>query len=415
MSAIVLKEPTNRLPKPRTFITISRNNLTVTEAKVLNFFTHKHFWGAERNSNYKPATLDLFANIATQGEYITTIAEIRKNINFKNRSPQRLIDSLKALAKKSIEYDVFAYNSENINIEKSKEGVINFFDFVEIQTPAKGRDRIVYYSLGKKFLQTIERMKNKKEQFYYLNYPILSSFTSKYGLALYELLRLYEHLPDIPKLEINQNLLEFFGASKKYKNNMNDFKKRVLEPAVKQIAELSGKVIEYEIKNENNKKYLHLKQQHKGNFELFYYVASELMNSVSNPIAYAKKLISEYDQGKIDQNILEKWKKSFEISQNSKKLIEIREKFLNEVIEAFKKIGVSNLHKNEIYIKVGSGNTTKELELYKLDIYEDNHPNIVEYCYTLFLKSDKKKFISNYISLRGESKAALIEHQRKVA
>lgn len=75
----------------------------------------------------------------------------------------------------------------------------------------------------------------------------VAQVTSKYGIRLYELLIQWREIGKTPVLEINDFRFKLSLEDTEYKN-MSDFKRRVIDPAIKQINEFTDITVTYEQK-----------------------------------------------------------------------------------------------------------------------------------------------------------------------
>ena len=397
----------NIAAKPRKLITISRSNLTILETKILNYFIWRHYWGAHENPEYKikRETLDLYKEEEKIGKYITTLSEIKKNINFTSRSTKELVESLHSLVEKAAHYDVFSLDPEEGEIVRKSQGAMSYVDFVDIQEPAKGRkDRIVTYSLGRRFVEVINEMKNGKGQYFYFDFNILSSFRGKYAIALYEFLRMYNDYEQIPEYKIDINFLRFLGAEKptKYLKKFSNIKMKIIEPAIKQIEERTDIRLDYEIVKKGKERYLKLIRKEGELNELFLFVAKKIMRA-NNPAAYAKKLEKEYKEGNVEEKQLEEWKKAFEEErreeEEKKALAKKVSKFQNKLYETFKKAtGEKDVKIEELKVKIKHKGFWNEIRLTELLDYElSDHGTVDQLENALSHFEDKNEFIKHFM------------------
>ena len=376
----------NIAAKPRKLITISRSNLTMLETKILNYFVWRHYWGASENPEYKikRETLELYKEEEKIGKYITTLSEIKKNINFTSRSTKELVENLHSLVEKAAHYDVFSLDPEEGKIVRKSQGAMSYVDFVDIQEPAKGRkDRIVTYSLGRRFVEVINEMKNGKGQYFYFDFNILSSFRSKYAIALYEFLKMYNDYEQIPEYKIDINFLRFLGAEKptKYLKKFSNIKTRIIEPAIKQIKERTDMQLDYEIIKKGKDRYLKLTRKDDDKKDFFLFVAKEIMKA-DKPAAYASKLFKEYKSGNLDKKELKKWQESYKeaVSEKEKKdkLKQMAVQLEDMLYRLYRDSVGEEIQRDNLYVKAKIHGVWYDIKITQLLSYENTYGGILD-------------------------------------
>ncbi len=162
----------------------------------------------------------------TQHIFTTTLTELKKALNVKEDDKNNT--TLKKIIRRMHEID-FEYNV--LGKDKIIEGYASLIDNVKFVTDLKTGVVTVSYSLP----EDVRLSMIKKNGIYAsINLVIVKGLKSKYSVVLYELIRDYEKV-EIPKMSI-ADFRKIFGVENKYKE-MANLRKRVLEPAVKELNE----------------------------------------------------------------------------------------------------------------------------------------------------------------------------------
>jgi len=122
--------------KPVALINIDRQDLTVVNNKILNFFIYLSTFKHEIDKQ-------LFIPNCVQ---TTTLKEIAFGIGNKTRRKNDLKKSLIGLAKATARYGVFNIENSSNVVKQKSEGVMSYIDFLEIHD-----DDRVEYKLGERF------------------------------------------------------------------------------------------------------------------------------------------------------------------------------------------------------------------------------------------------------------------------
>jgi len=158
-------------------------------------------------------------------------------------------------------YKFLIREMENVKVEynllkKSKriEGIASLLDNIEFITDIETNEIIIRYSIP---FRVREVMISKEEPFAKINLALEKQFRGKYTIDLYEILEDYKNV-DIPLMKLEE-LRKIFGIEDKYKR-IFDLKRRVLEPAKKEINEnpFIDFYIDYEL-IKSGSKYTHIK------------------------------------------------------------------------------------------------------------------------------------------------------------
>lgn len=157
-------------------------------------------------------------------EFEIPLKELKKFFGIEDKKNTYIKKIIKDLMKIITEYDI---------LDKTQErwGAFSILPFVDISINLETKVGIVRFEIP-----TLVRkaMLNNQGIYGKIDLIIIRGLDSKYAVILYELLKDYENV-EIPVMDI-KTFRKIFGVVNKYKL-FQDLKKRVLEPAVKEINE----------------------------------------------------------------------------------------------------------------------------------------------------------------------------------
>lgn len=198
------------------------NNLTLVQRKLFNAL----LFNAYKDLPYK-------------NKFEIPVRRLCDLIGYNSKDFKNLKNLLKALVTTALEWNVIDYESPKIK-EKWKTSSI-----VSAATLEDGLCTYEYSSTMAEFLY-------QPALYGRLNLNLMAKFKSSYGIALYENCIRYSGLPQTPwfSLEVFRKLM---GVLDNQYEAFNNFKRKVLDVAVKEVNDLSPILIVAEIKRKNQK------------------------------------------------------------------------------------------------------------------------------------------------------------------
>jgi hypothetical protein len=199
--------------KPRAMIQTNVKGLSLTQRKLINFM------------------ISMVQSKGDHNVYETRIGTIKKLCNINMTENKFLKKQLKALEDITIEFDYLRKEEEVWEAMKiiSAVRISKRTGCIEFEVP---------YMLKEKILAP--------HMYAPLNISLIAGLNSKYAIVLYELLRDYKNAPAFPKLTIEQ-FRTLLGLDDQQYKEFQNFKKRVLVPAVREINSKTDLKCEYEL------------------------------------------------------------------------------------------------------------------------------------------------------------------------
>lgn len=326
-------ENNSKYIKPVALININRQELTVMNNKILNYFIYL-------STSNQDIDKQLFINNIKQKTSLTSIA---KGINMTTRRKEDLIKSIINLGKATANYGVFSLENDSNEIKQKSEGVMTYVDFVEILDNGQ-----VNYKLGEKFFSYISDMLVGKERYFRPSLEIKNKLTSISSTVLYELASSYTNNLSIPLIKLDNGFMDLLGMSRTYLKNKYDFNKRVMHPALSQLNEKGIIDLDYEIVDKPDGQYIKifkikpLVKTVLKPYTLFEFIAKQ--KNADSIKGYANSLEKSYNINPNSIEHIETWKaeyeeylKLYEKIANSSNKIDLLEKYI------FKKLNVFSL------------------------------------------------------------------------
>jgi len=157
-------------------------------------------------------------------KFAVSFASLKEFFGIKTRNNERLKSSIKGLMRTIVEYN---YLNKERNMIFNRMATL--LSEVKIGVKTNGKDGVIEFILPDMIQEALIR-----EDIIYANIDLLiiKALKSKYAIMLYELCKDYEKA-EIPEMTIEE-FRHLFGIENKHKR-MSDLRKRVLDPACKEI------------------------------------------------------------------------------------------------------------------------------------------------------------------------------------
>lgn len=221
----VVSDDKMMIKKHSAMIQTNVKELTLTQRKMINY-------------------LVLIAQKTGKRElYQTTISNIRESCNIGKTENIDLKEQLRKLSDIKIEFNYLNKDKNEVwqimSLLSSAEVVQNT-GIVEFEFSVKLLEKVLNPSI-----------------YAPLSVSLISGLKSSYSIVLYEFLRDYVGSPLVPRLEIDEfkNLMGIKGSEYRL---FNDFKKRVLDIAAKEVNEKTDIYCEYKLVKERGNRYSHI-------------------------------------------------------------------------------------------------------------------------------------------------------------
>ncbi len=218
-----------KIKKPSAFVSQSSHKMTISQKKIYNLFLHI----ANSEIKKEPSKTD----------FKIKISDLRKETGIGTTDYQRIKEEISALAKTNVFYNI---------LNKSKNDYSNWVTFNLLAYAIKV-DEQIEFGFPKPVLEFIKN----PDMFALLDKLILKDLKKKYSIILYELFEDYKNL-SIPTMSIEQ-LRNLFGIEKNKYPNFYDLEKWAIIPAIKEINEKIGIMMEYKKLPEGAGKTTHIK------------------------------------------------------------------------------------------------------------------------------------------------------------
>ncbi len=215
-----------KINKPSAMIQVNVKELSFTQRKIVNFMIYI----AQKSGNQK--------------YYVTDIKTIKKMCTIKSTENIDIKEQFRNLKNIIIEFNYL--NKDKNHVWQS----INFISAVEI-----------IHNTGETTFEIPNMLKERildPKIYAPLNILLIAGLKSKYSIVLYELLRDYLHSPTFPQLTVTE-LKELLGIGKGKYKEFFDFKKRVLDKAIKEINKKTDIICTYELIKTSGNRYSHIK------------------------------------------------------------------------------------------------------------------------------------------------------------
>jgi len=209
----IMSEKNEIVQKPNQTIMITNKNITSLQRKSYNVILHEARKELKLNEN--------------QTSFIFSISELKNKSGIRATDNRKFKKSIEALA--SIQIRTVHENGDwgvfNLISYAGKEG-----DFLEVELPKPIRNSLI----ANNYYTTLDLM-------------IIKNLEGKYAIILYELAMRYSK-KQIPELTIGE-FRELTGTIEiKSYDNFNNNKKKVIEPAIKEINEKTDIILSYDVK-----------------------------------------------------------------------------------------------------------------------------------------------------------------------
>lgn len=286
--------------KPLSLIHVTRHGLNPFQAKAMNYLVYIHVTNRYlHNNEYNPSPelLPLFGEEQKKGRYLIKFSDLTKALKLNTRNKAHLVKEIEGLACTGMRYKEVEINDEKNTHKYTRSGSMTYLDTIEV------KGEYVAYTLGEAYqIHIDELISNVNTRYAYLNLDLVSQMRSKYSIALYEILNGYSD-GRFPKIKLTL-LSELLGFSREYISDIYQLKRRVIEPAIKELNETNEMHVTYEIFEENGKKLIKFNKIScidalPSQKDFFLWLANKKNPEAKNKEAYANKLRQEYEAGNL--------------------------------------------------------------------------------------------------------------------
>jgi len=255
--ALNRKSQLEHFRKPTSLVFITKNNLSLVQAQILDYFAAVHVLAQETSNevyyNKNSTSMLPMFNSEPNGKYLTTLADIKNELDITTRNNANLKKQLLELCSTALEYSEIELNEENGTYREVATGSIAYMDHIRIS------GGYVEYSLSSSFKENINLLRNTNSgiRYAYLNFKTIRSFNSKYALHIYEYILSFSR-GKIPKFPLDL-FARMIGFPTSYCSDVSRLKDKVLNPAKRQIKQYADLDIEMEIlplNSGSSKKYI---------------------------------------------------------------------------------------------------------------------------------------------------------------
>ena len=236
-----VEQRTNHLgfPKPGELIEMTGTHvLEASDRAILNLlYQHAHDSGKLLEPN---------------AEWEIPLATVRQAFS-KHGSSDRLRDSLTRLM--SVKVNVVYVSESGDGVEGPEQRVVitGLFDFFDVSAKELAKRATLRYGLPRKLapiLETSGRWGRIKAE-------IVCSMTSKYAIALYELIQLRANMERCVETFSVERFRELVGVPPGTYARADNFQRKVLDPAVLEVNGLSDMSVQIELEREHSRASIH--------------------------------------------------------------------------------------------------------------------------------------------------------------
>lgn len=198
------------------------NSLTITQRKISNVFLY-----------------NAYHNLMIHDFFEMRIKDLCSMIGYTSRNYKALVDALRGLTRTAIEWGVLTSTK---SLKDISWGSCPILASVEIK---KGTGVCTY-----EYSRKMKELLYNPDMFGLIDIKKQALFKSTYGLALYETCSRFKDIPNTKWISIIE-LRKLMGVSDDKYPRYFDFKKRILNVAIKEVNENSGLIIDLEEKKAN--------------------------------------------------------------------------------------------------------------------------------------------------------------------
>ena len=207
--------------KKKKEINFKKHSATIQMSNIINAQQRKIFNTLIYNSSKRIKE--------NYNEFFTIeINELERLSGYKSTNKKRIKEYIKELCNIKIEFNI-------LNKDKKKWIYLPLLSEINII------ENKLYYLFPPSILKTIKH----PSIYAILDLIIIKGFSSKYSIALYEITKDYINA-EIPKMEINK-FKKLMGIKENQYTKIYDLKKRVIDPAIKEITDNTNINLTYEI------------------------------------------------------------------------------------------------------------------------------------------------------------------------
>ena len=207
--------------KKKKEINFKKHSAIIQISNIINAQQRKIFNTLIYNSSKK-------INEFNNGYFTIEINNLEKLSGYKSTNKKRIKEYIKELCNIKVEFNI-------LNKDKKKWTYFSLLSEVNIIK------KTLYYSFPPSIMRTIKH----PSIYAILDLIIIKGFNSKYSIALYEITKDYINA-EIPKMEIKK-FKELMGIKENQYTQYPDLKKRVIDPAIKEITNNTNINLTYEI------------------------------------------------------------------------------------------------------------------------------------------------------------------------
>lgn len=360
-----IKKVESMMPKPVALINIDRSDLNETHVKLLNYFVWRHHRGLEINPGLEEiadkrgvSTRQLMFDFENPERkdvpyYVTSLSEIAAAIGYKGRNMKKLKEDIMSLAEKAMRYNIFHHDADRERLKCVVTGAMTYLDHVRMEY--EGRNVMVMFTLGGAFQAMLEEMKSKGSavRYVWLDMQVLSRFSSKYAVALYELLGSYTNGHGRNRWELNGAFRDYFGIPEKTFRSTKVLNRDVFKKMAAKYEEATGRKVTCKVTKERGKRYVQIDVEEKkdADRDLFLFIAEDL--GADKPHAYAHTLLTKYRDGESLSVDVSEYRRRFRQKAKEEKMKCEREEIMKRIRrEYMERFGSGLVHINSVNLGV---------------------------------------------------------------
>jgi hypothetical protein len=241
LTSRTVEQKTNYLgfPKPGELIEMTGTHaLEASDRAILNLlYQHAHESGKLLEQN---------------AEWEIPLATVRQAFS-KHESSDRLRDSLTRLMSVKVNVFYVADGSDGVEGPEQRIVITGLFDFFDVSAKELANRATLRYGLPRKLapmLETSGRWGRIKAE-------IVCSMTSKYAIALYELIQLRANMERCVEKFPIERLRELLGVPPDTYGRADNFQRKVIDPAVLEVNGLSDMSVQIELERRHSRAPVH--------------------------------------------------------------------------------------------------------------------------------------------------------------
>jgi hypothetical protein len=236
-----VQQKTNNLgfPKPGELIEMTGTHvLEASDRAILNLlYQHAHDSGKLLQEN---------------AEWEIPLATVRQAFS-KHESSDRLRDSLTRLMSVKVNVAYVADNADGVEGPEQRVVISGLFDFFDVSAKELAKRATLRYGLPRKLAPILE----SSGRWGRIKAEVVCSMTSKYAIALYELLQLRANMERSLETFPVERFRELLGVPPGTYARGDNFQRKVLDPAVLEVNGLSDMSLQIELERPHSRAPIH--------------------------------------------------------------------------------------------------------------------------------------------------------------